>query len=198
MVVFGFVGVSIRYQGWTILVLIGLGGCFDMYMNGCVKASKCASPNEEPLLQSLVGEADPIELDSVGVEDFNHARNVLEIEAESDEVDTADINTRESGDLMKRAAIVVPDRKGWYGTWQVLDILCRRTLESEIAGVMDFWIFEGNSLSLQWVLEKIPERASCELTNIVYYNPLSDANLMHLQPLQQKTQKQIHWIVIFA
>ena len=122
---------------------------------------------------------------------------MLQIAAESAEVHTADINMRESGAFRKRAAIIVPDRSGWYGTWQVFDILCRRSVESQISGVMDLGIFDGNSLPLQWVLEEIPERASCELTNIVYYNPLSDADLMHLQPLQQKTQKQIHWIVIF-
>ena len=47
------------------------------------------------------------------------------------------------------------------------------------------------------VLKHIPARANCDLTYIVDYNPLSNANLMHLQPLQKKTAKQIHWIVIF-
>ena len=61
----------------------------------------------------------------------------------------------------------------------------------------DVWIFQKNFTTHEMVLAEIPERAICDLTYIVYYNPLSDANLMHLQPLQKKTAKQIQWIVIF-
>ena len=179
---------------WNVFFVMVISISFDIGASGCIRQRHPAGMNEEPLedplLQSSLPQSDSMDMENNFMEDDHSSPPLVSVEIIDD-------GALESHEDHNQYATIVIFQAGWYITWNTMEVPYRQPQQQHDLEGLDVWIFQKIFTTNEMVLAAIPERAICDLTYIVYYNPLSDANLMHLQPLQKKTAKQIQWIVIF-